>query len=123
MLGKWDQFYYIYDPIYDYPIRCTYREFVEYISEENVKFFFVNDIVDENYNLDLHLEEIVYGGSRQGKQERKNLKNGPGKTNLIAGSRRRKESNSPLKKRVRKRKLIQYSFLEDSDTEVLKNIC
>jgi len=92
VLAKWDSFFYIYDSCYDYPIRCTYRELLEYISEEDVRFFFIHDTIDEEYHLEFVLEENIYGGGRRGKQEMKNLRNGPGKSEKVAGRRRRRNN-------------------------------
>ncbi len=39
LLGKWDDNFYIYDPSHDYPIRCYYRDVVEFIESEEVDFF------------------------------------------------------------------------------------
>ena len=33
VIGKYGLLYILYDPLYDYPIRHTYREFMEYIAQ------------------------------------------------------------------------------------------
>lgn len=142
VLAKWDSFFYIYDSCYDYPIRCTYRELLEYISEEDVRFFFIHDTIDEEYHLDFYLKENIYGGGRRGKQEMKDLRNGPGKSQKIAGRRRRRnniQENSDdnqvknvlksgcqmyIEKRSKRRRIpkkgfkMDYEFLEESEGDI-----
>jgi hypothetical protein len=73
VLGKFGSLFILYDPFYDYPIRHTYRELVEYISNDGVELFFVHDGIDEEYHLDWFLEEPIYGGGKAKPKKRKVL--------------------------------------------------
>ena len=73
VLGKYGPFFVLYDSDYEYPIRHTYRELVEYLCEENVRFFWINDTIDEEYHLDWYLEQPIYGGGKEKKIEKGKL--------------------------------------------------
>ena len=66
LLGKWDNNFFLYDPLQKFPIRCYYRDVIEFISEENVKFFWVQDL-DYSYRLSdwLGVQESVKGGVKK----------------------------------------------------------
>jgi len=67
VIAKYGYMFMLYDPDFDYPVRHTYRELLEYISENDVKFFYVNNCIDEEYHLDWYLEKPIYGGGRKRK--------------------------------------------------------
>ncbi len=74
VLAKWERFFYIYDPLYDFPIRCTYRELIEYICEDKVRLFTIHDFVDEDYLLDIYLTETICGGAKRKNRKQKRRK-------------------------------------------------
>ena len=107
--GQWDCFFYIYDPCYEFPIRCTYREVIEYICEDKVRIFTIHDFVDEEYLLDLYLTEDIYGGGKKKKSKKKEKKKAPVKARKVAGRRKGRKPKTdkiPLKK-VRKDKILK----------------
>ena len=68
VLGKWNHNFFLYDPLQKHPIRCYYRDVIEFI-EEGAKFFWVQDL-DFSYNLsdwlwDLYVDDSVTGGVRK----------------------------------------------------------
>jgi len=67
VIAKYGYMFMLYDPDFDYPVRHTYRELLEYISENDVKFFYVNNCIDEEYHLDWYLDKPIYGGGRKRK--------------------------------------------------------
>ena len=66
LLGKWDTNFYIFDPLHDYPLRCYYRDLVEFIEHEDVEFFWVQDL-DVSYNMSWYLpvQDSVQGGAKR----------------------------------------------------------
>ena len=113
VLAKFGENFVLYDPDYDYPIRHTYRELIEYISEPSVRFFFIHEGINEEYLLGCYIdeedEELLFGGGRRRGDERKD-------------KRRKKLPGVPPAKKIgnkryNRRSTRSSSVVEDLDAE------
>jgi len=106
LLGKWNNNFFLYDPVQNYPIRCYYRDIIEFISEENVKFFWVQDF-DYTYRLSdwLGVHESVKGGVQKRRRldssddDESSDKDQPKKRPRIQESKSQSESQIPKKRK------------------------
>ena len=66
VLGKWDHNFYLYDPLHEFPIHCYYRDVIEFIEDEQVEFFWVQEL-DYMYNMSWYLptQETIKGGAHR----------------------------------------------------------
>ena len=88
VVGKYGLLYVLFDPCYDYPIRHTYREFLEYVTSPGVLYFHIKDQIDEEYHLDWFLDEPVFGAGKR-KKKTTGGSEGPSKrVRRVAGVRR-----------------------------------
>ena len=89
VVGKYGLLYVLVDPSFDFPIRHTYREFLEYITSPGVLYFHVEDEIDEEYHLDWYLETPVFGAGRRKKRKKSSDDKRPTKkVRKVAGVRR-----------------------------------
>ena len=67
-LGKMGSEFFLYDPEYEFPIPCHYNEVIDYIQQDHVHFFWIQDI-DPEYNCSWYIPED-YTISGSGKRKR-----------------------------------------------------